>query len=157
MSTQPTVKLLHGRDEHGFVNGSQAQRDFRRLMRKLEPRAAGQHEHYERLRERNLQQPEQITPGAQRRARRAARKMGVEVPAWAVKERAPEDPALALERRLEPRGSASANTKYRARKAARLLGVEVPEWARKQPRQRLSMEHRERIREGLQRRREEGR
>jgi len=157
MSTQPTVKLLHGRDEYGFAVKSDAQRDFRRLMRKLQPSQDGRLQHFRNVRERNLQQPEQITPGAQRRARRAARKLGVEVPAWAVKERAPEDPARALERRLEPRGSASANTKYRARKAARLLGVEVPEWARKQPRQRLSLEHRERIREGLQRRREEGR
>jgi len=82
MSTQPTVKLLHGRDEHGFVEGSQEQRDFRRLTRGVSARAERNRRYYQN-RERHLLCPEVVTREAQIRARRAARKLGVEVPEWA--------------------------------------------------------------------------
>jgi hypothetical protein len=78
-----TVKLLHGRDADGFVEGSQEQRDFRRLMRnRSNTNIDARRRHYHN-RERHLVCPEVVTKEAQRRARRAARKLGVECPDWA--------------------------------------------------------------------------
>jgi hypothetical protein len=82
-----TVKLLHGRDADGFVEGSQEQRDFRRLMRGQrthgDVRRIEARKRYYHNRERHLICPEVVTKEAQLRARRAARALGVECPDWA--------------------------------------------------------------------------
>ncbi len=86
MSTQPTVKLLHGRDRNGFAIGSEAAREAAKLYAAAE-RQARQPEltTTEKLKARLLC-PENPTPKRKSLARSAAEALGVDVPEWADKQ-----------------------------------------------------------------------
>jgi len=84
VSTQPTVKLLHGRDERGFAIGSfaaaQAARLYAAEARQREPEPEATPE--DKLRGRLLE-PARPTPKRKTLARKAAEELGVPIPEWA--------------------------------------------------------------------------
>jgi hypothetical protein len=89
VSTQPTVKLLHGRDERGFAIGSAAAAQAARLYaaeekRQREPDPEMPPE--ARLRARLLENG-RPTPKRKTLARKAAEELGVPIPEWAKRTR----------------------------------------------------------------------
>jgi hypothetical protein len=106
MSTLSHTVKLSGRDEHGFVEGSEAQRDFRRVMKAW-------------LLTRSRRRPDE-----QAEKQRARWRSWLEAPAW-VSGAEPE-----------PAKVTRSWYRDRARKAARALGVSVPEWARRRQKER---------------------
>lgn len=105
MSTQPTVKLLHGRDERGFAIGSFAAAQAARLYaaeekRQRDPDPQPELTPEDKLRAR-LIEPARPTAKRKSLARKAAEELGEDVPAWA--EYAPKRGPLTEEHKQELR------------------------------------------------------